>query len=71
MIDKWDSVINLSATENKRRKKYSFTERFELPDSFAPWWRHHGSRDFGNKQQQHKGLLQVPIRQQRNFGKCI
>ena len=32
MIDKWNSVINLSATENKRRKKYSFTERFELPD---------------------------------------
>ena len=32
MINKWNSVIKISATENNRRKKYSFTEKFELPD---------------------------------------
>ena len=32
MINKWNSVIKISATENNRRKKYSFTEKFELPN---------------------------------------
>ena len=32
MLNKWNAVIKISATENNRRKKYSFTEKFELPD---------------------------------------
>ncbi len=35
MINKWSSVINISATENNRKKKYSFTEKFELPENTA------------------------------------
>ena len=33
MIDKWDSVINITSTENKRRKKYSFVEKIEFTES--------------------------------------
>jgi HPt (histidine-containing phosphotransfer) domain-containing protein len=33
MINKWSSVINISATENHRRKKYSFVENIEFSDN--------------------------------------
>ena len=32
MINKWNPVINIFATENKRRKKYSFVENIEFSD---------------------------------------
>ena len=33
MIKKWNSVINISATENNRRKKYSFIDNIEFSDN--------------------------------------
>lgn len=38
IIDKWNSVINISATQNDRRKKYAFAEKFDLSQDKERIW---------------------------------
>lgn len=38
ILSKWDSVINLSATQKKRRKKYEFIEKLDLSQNHENIW---------------------------------